>query len=343
VKVFVEISSVAAAAGRTELRDHVARLEDAGATGVTVSDHLFYTRDGMPRRSGVRSACDPLTTLATVAALSDVLELQTVVVNTAWIHPALLLRQFAQLAVLVGGERVTAGLGAGWSPEEFAAQGLEMPPFRARMERLEEVLALARQLYDTGWANLAGTFVAADDLPLSPTPERAPRLLVGGGSDRALRMAARYADVLDLHGDPRHGKVAGSTMEEARRGDVRRRALTTVEDLEARYAFVRRAAAESGRAAPAVSTQVWYTAFGSSSEVRAAEAELCTEWAQLPAQRLDRSPYLLFGTPAQMAEALHERQERYGLERIALTGEGGIRTAPPDPLRFCREVLPLLG
>jgi len=191
VKVFVEISSVAAAAGRTELRDHVARLEDAGATGVTVSDHLFYTRDGMPRRSGVRSACDPLTTLATVAALSDVLELQTVVVNTAWIHPALLLRQFAQLAVLVGGERVTAGLGAGWSPEEFAAQGLEMPPFRARMERLEEVLALARQLYDTGWANLAGTFVAAEDLPLSPTPHRAPRLLVGGGSDRALRMAAR--------------------------------------------------------------------------------------------------------------------------------------------------------
>jgi hypothetical protein len=44
-----------------------------------------------------------------------------------------------------------------------------------------------------------------------------------------------------------------------------------------------------------------------------------------------------------MAEALHERRERYGLERIALTGEGGIRTAPPDPLRFCREVLPLLG
>jgi alkanesulfonate monooxygenase SsuD/methylene tetrahydromethanopterin reductase-like flavin-dependent oxidoreductase (luciferase family) len=343
VKVFVEISAVAATAGRIELRNLVARLEDAGATGVTVSDHLFYTRDGMPRRSGVLPACDPLTTLASVAALSDRLELQTVVVNTAWIHPALLLRQFAQLAVLVGGERVTAGLGAGWSPEEFAAQGLEMAPFRPRMERLEEVLALARQLYDSGWANLTGSFVAADDLPLSPVPDRAPRLLVGGGSDRALRMAGRYADVLDLHGDPRHGKVAGATMEEARRGDVRRRALTTVEDLEVRYEFVRRAAADSGRPAPAVSTQIWYTAFGSSDDVRAAEEELCTEWAQMPARPLDRSPYLLFGSPAQMAEALHERRERYGLERIALTGEGGIRSAPPDPLRFCREVIPLLG
>jgi alkanesulfonate monooxygenase SsuD/methylene tetrahydromethanopterin reductase-like flavin-dependent oxidoreductase (luciferase family) len=343
VKVFVEISSAAAGAGRRELRDHVARLEDAGATGVTVSDHLFYTRDGMPRRSGVRSACDPLTTLASVAALSDRLELQTVVVNTAWIHPALLLRQFAQLAVLAGGERVTAGLGAGWSPEEFAAQGLHMPPFRPRMDRLEEVLALARQLYDTGWANLTGSFVVADDLPLSPVPDRAPRLLVGGGSDRALRMAGRFADVLDLHGDPRHGRVAGATMEEARRGDVRRRALTTVEDLEIRYEFLRGAAADAGRPTPAVSTQIWYTAFGSSDDIRAAEEELCTGWAQLPAQRLDRSPYLLFGSAAQMAEALQERRERYGLERIALTGEGGIRSAPPDPVRFCREVLPLLG
>jgi alkanesulfonate monooxygenase SsuD/methylene tetrahydromethanopterin reductase-like flavin-dependent oxidoreductase (luciferase family) len=343
VKVFVEISAVAAAAGRAELSEYVARLEDAGATGVTVSDHLFYTRDGTPRRSGVRPACDPLTTLATVAGLSNQLELQTVVVNTAWIHPALLLRQFTQLAVFAGGERVTAGLGAGWSPEEFAAQGLQMPPFRQRMERLEEVLVLARQLYDTGWANMEGTFLAADDLPLSPVPDRAPMLLVGGGSDRALRMAGRYADVIDLHGDPRHGKVAGATMEEARRGDVRRRALTTVEDLAARYELVRRAAADAGRTAPTVSTQIWYTAFGSADDVRAAEQELSTEWAQLPPQRLDRSPYLLFGSPAQMAEALQERHEQYGLERIALTGESGIRTAPPDPLRFCREVLPLLS
>jgi alkanesulfonate monooxygenase SsuD/methylene tetrahydromethanopterin reductase-like flavin-dependent oxidoreductase (luciferase family) len=111
-------------------------------------------------------------------------------------------------------------------------------------------------VHDTGWANMAGTYLAAEDLPLSPVPDRAPRLLVGGGSDRALRMAGRYADVLDLHGDPRHGKVAGATMEEARRGDVRRRALTTVE------------------ARP--------------------------------------EPLRPVGSPAQMAEALHERHERYG-------------------------------
>jgi alkanesulfonate monooxygenase SsuD/methylene tetrahydromethanopterin reductase-like flavin-dependent oxidoreductase (luciferase family) len=186
VKVFVELTHFAATAGRSALRDRIAALEDAGATGVAVFDHVFLTRDGRPRRDGADPGCEPMTTLAAVAGLSDRLELQTVVMNTAWIHPALLLRQFSQLAVLIGGERVTAGLGAGWSTEEFAALGLELPPFRTRMDRLEEVLQLARTLYDHGAVTLEGTHIVARDLPLSPVPEQPPALLVGGGSDRVL-------------------------------------------------------------------------------------------------------------------------------------------------------------
>ena len=138
--------------------------------------------------------------------------MQTVVANTAWQHPAVLLRQFAQLAVLAGGERVTAGRSAGWCTEEFDAIGLNMPPFRPRMDRLEEVLALAKALFVDGSVTVNGTYVSAKDLPLSPRPQTRPRILVGGGSDRILRMAGRYADNLDLHGDPQHGKVAGATM-----------------------------------------------------------------------------------------------------------------------------------
>ena len=196
MKVFVELTRFAATAGRTAMREMVAQLEDAGATGVSVSDHIFVTLDGRPRRQGVAPGCDPLTTLAMVGGLSERLEVQTVVMNSAWIHPALLLRQFSQLAVLIAGERVTAGLGAGWSAEEFEAMGLQLPSFRARMDRLEEVLHLARELYDHGAVTFEGRYVVARDLSLSPVPERAPLLLVGGGSDRVLQMAGRYADVL---------------------------------------------------------------------------------------------------------------------------------------------------
>jgi alkanesulfonate monooxygenase SsuD/methylene tetrahydromethanopterin reductase-like flavin-dependent oxidoreductase (luciferase family) len=285
-----------------------------------------------------------VTTLAAVAALSDRLGLQTVVANIAWQHPALLFRQFAQLAVLAGEERVTAGLGAGWSTEEFDAIGLSMPPFRPRMDRLEEVLSLARALFVDGSATVNGTYIRAQDLPLSPQPETRPRILVGGGSDRILRMAGRYADILDLHGDPRHGKVAGATMAQARVGDARRRALTTVEELAVRARLVGAAAIDAGRmpADVAVSTEIIYAAFGDFARVREAERALCGSWAGIPEQRLDRSAYLLFGDPAQMAEALAERQQAYGLSRITIMSESGIALAPADPLRFCREVVPLL-
>lgn len=339
MKIFAELTDFAATAGRAQLRDRVRELEDAGVDGVSVSDHLFATTAGRPRGDGVAPSCDPLTTLAAVAGITDRLDLQTVVVNAAWIHPALLLRQFNQLAVLVGGERVTAGLGAGWSTEEFAALGLDLPPFRQRMDRLEEVLRLSRTLCDQGQATLEGRTVVARDLPQVPRPDVSPRLLVGGGSDRVLGMAGRYADLLDLHGDPRHGRVAGATMAEAAAGDVRRRARTTVEDLSGRIELVRTAAAEAGRPRDAVGvqTQIWFAIDGSPSEVAAAEVRLCTTWAGLPQQRLDRSPYLLFGRPAQMAEALLERREVYGLERISLKEDG------VDPVWFGREVAPLLA
>ena len=52
--------------------------------------------------------------------------------------------------------------------------------------------------------------------------------------------------------------------------------------------------------------------------------------------------YVLFGEPTQMADALRERQLAYGLSRITIMAEPGITLAPPGPLRFCREVVPLL-
>ena len=168
---------------------------------------------------------------------------------------------------------------------------------------------------------------------------------MGGGSDRLLGLAGRFADLLDLHGDPKHGRVTGATMAQASAGDVARRAHTTVDDLAGRIGLVRDAAEAAGRPRDAVgvATQIWYVAFGSPAQVRAADEELCERWAGIPYRPLDRSPYLLFGSPAQIAEAVAERREAYGLQRISLSEETGIAAAPPDPVRFCREVLPLLG
>jgi alkanesulfonate monooxygenase SsuD/methylene tetrahydromethanopterin reductase-like flavin-dependent oxidoreductase (luciferase family) len=322
----------------------IREVDEAGATGVSVSDHLYATTSENARRRHADPACDPLTTLALVAGLSARLELQTVVVNTAWLHPALVVRQFAQLAQFSEGAGVTAGLGGGWSRDEFEAIGMSMPKFSARMNRLEEVLKFAREMFHQGYSTLDGDFVTAADLPMSPRPAVPPQLLVGGGSDRVMAMAGRYADLLDLHGHPSRGTVAGPTTAIARHGDALRRALTTHEDLEERMTLVNASARSAGRATGSVSVSgsIFFTAYGDPANTRAAEEELCARWAEMPYQSLAASPYLLFGTPAQMAESLRERRARYGLDRVTLLSEPGMTLAPPDPLRFCREVLPLI-
>ena len=50
MKVFVEISHLAATMDRRQFADAIRQIEDSGATGVSVSDHFFATHDGVHRR-----------------------------------------------------------------------------------------------------------------------------------------------------------------------------------------------------------------------------------------------------------------------------------------------------
>ncbi len=342
MKVFVEINGPAARMSRPELSAYVRALEGAGATGVCVSDHLFASNNTDHGRE-LLPHCEPLTVLAAVAGISDRLELQTIVANTGWAHPGLLLRQFAQLAVIAGGHRVTAGLGAGWNGEEFESLGGSLPPFSDRAQRLEETLVVARQLFQEGEANLAGKSVTARHLPLSPRPAVPPRLLIGGGSDRLARLAGQFADIIDLQGHPKFGHVVG-TVPEQQAADSRRRALTTVNDLAERMELVRSEAVAASRDGTAVkaSVQIAYVAYGSRSRTETAESEIMARWAELPPGSLRQNPFVLLGDPKQIAETLEERAERFGLDRISLTERDDVPSAPADALQFCREVVPHL-
>ena len=180
------------------------RLDALGVSGVVQGDHLFLP--GPPAGDPVaRMAADCLTVLTTVAAHSDRLRIATLVANVGFGHPLPLLRRFANLAMIHGGNRVYAGLGAGWSRSEFEALGLRFPSLDARTERLTEVARLARALFDEGWATQRGSHLDAVDVPLAPAPRDPPRLLLGGGSKTILELAGRYADHIDLAPPPRRG------------------------------------------------------------------------------------------------------------------------------------------
>jgi alkanesulfonate monooxygenase SsuD/methylene tetrahydromethanopterin reductase-like flavin-dependent oxidoreductase (luciferase family) len=294
----------------------VARLESLGAAGVIQGDHLFLP--GPPADDPLaRMAADALTVLTTIAAHSERLGIATLVANVGFHHPIVLLRRFANLALLHGGHRVYAGLGAGWSRDEFEALGLAMPPHGERLARLAESAQLARSLFDEGRASLAGEHVRAVDLPLAPAPPVPPRLLLGGGSPALLELAGCCADHVDL-APPSH-----------RRGNqFQRPLLTTIDDL-----------ADSAQAARAVgrplTTSILLSGvvFCDAGSVRADEEALCAR-VGLPWRALDDCPYVLIGEPARIADQVRERQERIGLDWLI------IGDAVAD--RFSADVMSLL-
>jgi len=317
---------------RASLRALVAQLEDLGVAGFLTGDHLFM-RSFTQGVEHLEPAGDPFTTLAAVGALSDGLELGTLVANVGFSHPALVLRHFAQLAALYGGQRILAGLGAGWNRQEFEALGGPMPPLAERLDHLESSIKLARAWFDDGVADLSAPTVVARDLPMAPKPATSPRLMLGGGSEQVLALAGRYADHIDLHpliSRPETRRQGGSD-------DVARFLATTVDmalrAVESLETFER----DAGRPVGTTVRSMWMglIEFCEPGQRDAAEADLLASHGLSP-RDLTECPYALVGDAQQMASLITERRRVLGLDAIVMQ--------PGEQLqRFMTEVVPLLG
>ena len=140
--------------------------------------------------------------LAALAGVTKRLRLGVMVTGNPYRHPAVLANMAASLDVISGG-RLEIGIGAGWSEEESAAYGIDLPPLRERFDRLEEACAVVDLLLTQEVSSFAGAYYRLTDARCEPKPVQRPRppLVVGGGGEkRTLRIAARFADQWNLTG-----------------------------------------------------------------------------------------------------------------------------------------------
>ena len=115
-------------------------------------------------------------------------------------NPALVAKMISTLDVVSGG-RAELALGAGWKQDEYEAYGWGFPPLRERMALLEDTLEIVTRMLGPGHATYEGPQASVRDAINVPKGEQQPRIpiMVGGnGPNRTWRLAARFADELNV-------------------------------------------------------------------------------------------------------------------------------------------------
>ena len=132
------------------IRRIACRAEELGYASLWTFQRVLYPATGELAPSH-RSVLDPVVALAHVAGHTDRIRLGTATICAPFTAPALLAKALTSLDVLSGG-RLTAGLGMGWLPQEYATAGV---PYERRGARVRPAGAADGALEAGGAARTA--------------------------------------------------------------------------------------------------------------------------------------------------------------------------------------------
>lgn len=179
--------------------DVARQVEQLGFESIWMYDH-FHT---WPRPTET-VVFEPFVALSALAGLTERVRLGHIVICAGFRNPALTAKMISTLDVVSGG-RAELGIGAGWKQEEWEAFGYDFPPTRERLAALRDQLHVITRMLDRdeGRAWYEGEHARVAGAINQPKPVQQPRVpvMVGGnGPDVTWRLAARFADELNLDG-----------------------------------------------------------------------------------------------------------------------------------------------
>jgi alkanesulfonate monooxygenase SsuD/methylene tetrahydromethanopterin reductase-like flavin-dependent oxidoreductase (luciferase family) len=248
-------------------RECMAQVAQAGIDYVCCGDHVsFFGGIGF----------DGLVQATALLMLHPTLPVHTGVYLLPLRHPVLVARQLADIAQLAPG-RLVFGVGVGGEDRhEVSVCGVDPA---TRGERMNESLAVLRQLLAGTPVSFHGAFFDLDEAVIAPAPAAPIPIIIGGRSDAAIVRAGRLGDGwLGIWNSP--ARFAAACQ------------LAAVE------------AARAGRASPTTrhAMQVWCGLADSKETARACIAPAMEAFYQLPFERFER--YCPYGSADDVAEFL---------------------------------------
>jgi probable F420-dependent oxidoreductase len=278
--------------------DQVRRYEQLGFSSITFTDHQVVPQ------------WDPLTAVAAVSAVTDVVRVGTLVLDMALRNPVLTAKSAATVERLSKG-RLELGLGAGYVAKNFAAAGVPFPSAPERIARLEESLELMRQLWTQPSTTMRGRFFEVTEAPMVASEPVRPSILVGGGGPTMMRLAGRVADIVSIL--PRQKTGDWSVSDSL--------ADSTLEHMAQKAAWVREGAEAFGRdpAETELHTMVARTIVGDDiASAVAGESDL----TGVSFRAMRNSTLYLVGNGAEVREQLQHWRQYTGISYVSLFDPG---------------------
>ena len=151
----------------------------------------LYGMEGVPWPDNYRGVADPLVTLTLAAAATERARLGSSVLVAPLHNPFQLAKSLASLDAASGG-RVVAGLGTGWSLDEYAAAGVR--PFEERGRVLDEIIDVCRAVWGPDPVRYDGRITKIASAAVGPKPARPIPIMLGAHGRKALRRLVDHAD-----------------------------------------------------------------------------------------------------------------------------------------------------
>jgi probable F420-dependent oxidoreductase len=289
------------AGSRFEWVELARKIEDRGYSSLTMPDHFD-------------DQLAPAVALMAAADATEVLRIGALVWCNDYRHPVVFAKETATLDLLSEG-RLELGIGAGWMTTDYEQAGLTHDRAGTRIERMTEAVDVLKGLFADGPFTYDGEHYQIAGLDAEPKPHQKPHppFLIGGGGPRMLRTAGRLADIVGINPNMASGVIDADTAIDA-----------TPERYAQKLGWVREGA---GDRFDDIELQV-RTFIVHVTDDRQATAELLAGTMNISIEDGLASPLAMIGTPAQIADDLRERREKYGFSYIVVGAEEMDAFAP---------------
>lgn len=269
------------------------RIESLGYDTLHVMDHF-----------GNQLA--PLAAMTAAALATEHLRVGSLVLDNDYRHPLVLAKELATIDLVSGG-RLEVGLGAGWMDSDYQESGIPKDRAGVRIDRLEEALAVFKGLWAEEPVSFEGDHYRIAAHRGTPTPVQRPHppILIGGGGPRMLSLAAREADIVGINPSLKAGVMTAGAQD------------TSADSVDRKVELVREAA---GDRFDDLELHVMSFAVSVTSK-RAERTEQIAQLLSIDPEGIADSPYVLIGSPEEIADDLHRYRERWGIAYYTVMGD----------------------